>query len=331
MKFATIAHLLYEEDAALAPREWFEGDMIISPELNIHGTKGHVAALLLTAVQVMNMPRPAIRKQILDAAVHLQESHGVQLIHLGGLTTSVTQGGLWMAEQSAFHGFFNHGDSYTAAVTVSTVERAVEMSDRRPADLSLAIVGAYGIIGEAVSKRLVPQFGHTTLVGRKPEKLRELARSLTGDFTTTVNLETNRADVVVTATNHPTALLGTEHLKTHATVVDVSQPPNVSPDLCRQRPDVLRVDGGLVDFPPQHRLPIPGVPPGKMLACIAEVIMQASENEKRHYVGSIDPAQLEKTAAWGKKYGFEPRELTAFGRPLQRSTPVGGAGVTAGS
>ena len=115
----------------------------------------------------------------------------------------------------------------------------------------------------------------------------------------------------------PDALLQSEHLAKDAIVVDVSQPPNLSLRVCQQRPDIHRIDGGLVDFPVQ--IVIPGMPQGKNFACIAEVIMQALENERKNHVGSIDLSHLRKTEHWAKKYGFILKELTNYGQRISRS------------
>ena len=316
MKFATIGHLRVQEDIQQFPKSWIQGNIVVSPELDIHGTKGHITGLILTAKQMMMLPREQVRNQILDAAVYLQDEFDVNVIQLGALTTSVTDGGLWVVQQKDFKGFVNHGDSYTAAVTCQASLKALRFFNFNPADQVLAIVGAYGVIGEAVSKILVPHFHHTILIGRIQEKFKELEQRVTGDFETTTELRTKRADIIITATSHPTALLHSVHLKDKAIVVDVSQPQNLTYEVCKQRPDITRVDGGLVDFP--VTIDIPGMPPGKNFACIAEVIMQAIENDRNHHVGSIKLNHLRTTEGWGEKYGFLLRELTNFGIPLQK-------------
>ncbi len=314
MKFATIGHLCYEEDISQFPRSWIQGNLAVSPELDVRGTKGYITGLTLTARQMMELPRDVVRQHILDAAVFLQERFDVEVIQLGALTTSVTDGGVWMTKQKAYEGFVNHGDSYTAAVTCQSVVKGMRFFQKEPSDHRIAIVGAYGVIGEAVSKLLVPEFQHAILIGRKKEKFKDLEEHLQGDFETTVELKTKEADVIVTATSHPEALLRSEHLGRDAIVVDVSQPPNLSVEVCRQRPDVHRIDGGIVDF--SVPIVIPGMPPGKNFACIAEVIMQAMENERKNHVGSIDINYLHKTEKWANKYGFLLNELTNFGQSI---------------
>lgn len=311
MKFATIGHLLVWKNIEQFPESWIHGNLIVSPELNVHGTKGYISGLTLTAQQMIHLPKEIVRKHILDAAVFLQNEFGVDIIQLGALTTSVTDGGVWVAKQKDYEGFVNHGDSYTAAVTCKSVEMVLRFFDKLPGDQTIAIVGAYGIIGEAVSKILVPQFHHAILIGRRKEKFKELEKNVKGDFETTVELKTKEADVIVTATSHPDALLQSEHLRREAIVVDVSQPPNLSLEMYQARPDVCRVDGGLVDFP--IITGIPGMATGKNFACIVEVIMQAMEDERQNHVGSIDLNHLHKTEKWGSKYGFTLNELTNFG------------------
>lgn len=314
MKFATIGHFFVHENISMFPKSWTHGNLIVSPELDVNGTKGYITGITLTAEEMMNLPLEKVRKIILDAAVLLQDEFEVDLIQLGALTTSVTSGGEWVVQQKEYTGFVNHGDSYTAAVTCQATLKALKLFQNNPYNQILAIIGAYGVIGEAVSKILVPQFQHSILIGRRQEKFKKLEENVKGDFETTVELKTKEADIIVTATSHPTALLQSEHLKKNVIVVDVSQPPNLSSIICKQRPDICRIDGGLVDFP--IKIIIPGMPVGKNFACISEVIMQAMENERENHVGSIDFNHLRKTEKWAKKYGYTLNELTNFGKAL---------------
>jgi len=318
MKFATIGHLIDEKSSKQLPKTWIHKKLIVSPEIDIDGTKGHIIGLMLTAQQIMGLPRNKIRQDILDAALFAQNELDVDVIQLGALTTSVTSGGRWLADQKEYAGFVNHGDSYTAAVTCLAVRKALNLFKKNPSDVILAVVGAYGVIGEAVSKLLVPQFSHSILIGRREEKLKELERNLKGSFDTTIDLKTKDADIIVTATSHPKALLKSDHLKEDAIIVDVSQPPNLLPDVCRNRPDICRIDGGYVDFPKEHHIPIPGMPIGKLFSCIVEVIMQAMENEHKNHVGCIDLEHLRKTEKWAKKYGYTLNELTNFGKTIDQ-------------
>jgi predicted amino acid dehydrogenase len=318
MKFATIGHLIDNSHIDNLPKHWVHKDLIFSPELNINGVKGHIAGLKLTAKQVMSLPQEKVRQRILEAAIFLQDEFNVDLIQLGALTTSVTSGGVWLVNQKGYGGFVNHGDSYTSAITCQTVNRALKMFEKKSSDLILSVIGSYGIIGEAVSKILVPQFKHSILIGRRENKLKELGNNLTGSFETTTAIKTKNVDVIITATSHPTALLKSKHLKKNAIIVDVSQPPNLSYNECKKRSDITRIDGGYVDFPKKYHMPVPGMPSGKLYACVVEVIMQAMENEKMHHIGTVELKHLKKTERWAEKYGFTLKNLTNFGIDIVR-------------
>ncbi len=316
MKFAILGHFIDENHLERLPKEWIHDNLIVSQEFNFNETNGYILGIMLTAKQMMNYPKETVRQKILDAVLFAQNELDVEIIQLGALTTSVTTGGRWLAEQKNYTGFVNHGDSYTTAVTCQAVEKALNLFEKKSFESILAIVGAYGIIGEAVSKTLVSQFSHSILIGRREEKLEELTAKLKGSFETTVDLKTKDADIIVTATSHPKALLGSEHLKENAIVVDVSQPPNLSQEVCQKRSDICRIDGGYVDYPAKYSFSIPGMPVGKCFSCMAEVIMQAMDKQRENHVGSIDLEHLRKTEKWGEKYGFNLNELTNFGKTI---------------
>ncbi len=319
MKFATLGHLMVKENIKKMPREWVYDKWIYSPEINLNGTKGHITGLRLTAKDIMSMPLEDVRQKILDLAVFIQDEFDVELIQLGALTTSVTSGGKWFTDiQNDYRGFVNHGDSYTSAVACQNVIKSLEFFDKNPSDTTIAIIGAYGIIGEAVSKVLVPQFKHSILIGRRENKLEELKNTISGSFETTIDLKTKNVDVIITATSHPKALLKSEHLKKNAIIIDVSQPPNLSYDVCQKRPDIFRADGGFVDLPKEYQYQVPGIPKGKVFSCVAEIMMQAMENNRENHVGSIDLKHLKRTEEWGNKYNLRLKELTNFGMKIEK-------------
>ena len=270
----------------------------------------------MAAKDILSNPLNEIRKKILDAALHLQNNYEIELIQLGALTTSVTQGGQWLSDHSRYKGFVNHGDTYTAAVACNVVQKMIEKYSIQPDEFTLAIVGAYGIIGEMISKKLTSQFNHTYLIGRKQRKLEELGNQLSDNITLSTELKTNTADVVITATNHPSALLNSEDLKKNAFVIDIAQPSNVSFDLCQKRTDIVRIDGGYVSLPKKFKVNIPGYPQGRIFSCISEVIMQALENDRSNHVGSIDMNFFDVTEEWARKYGFVLEDLTNFGKVI---------------
>jgi len=316
MNIATIGHLDYKDRLKQIPVSWMQEQLIVSPELKFSDSnKYYFLALKLTAQEIMTLPQEIVRQKILEAALFAQDEFDVELVQLGGLTTSVTRGGEWLVDQKEYTGFVNHGDSYTASVACKAVLKILKINDEDPSNLILAIVGSYGIIGEVVSKIFVPQFSHSILIGPRKEKLLELEKKIQGVFEITTELKTKEADIIITATSHPAALLQSSHLRKNAIIVDVSQPPNLTQDVCKKRPDIHRIDGGYVDFPKDFH--IPGFPTGKIFACIAEAIMQGRENEYCNHVGTIVLNHLKKTETWAEKYGYTLKELTNFGETIK--------------
>lgn len=83
-------------------------------------------------------------------------------------------------------------------------------------------------------------------------------------------------DLVLAATSTPDQLVQPEYVREGAAVCDVSQPPNVGPQLKETRPDLRVVAGGLVQLPGGRDLGIDfGVPSGVTYACTAETMIIA--------------------------------------------------------
>jgi len=124
------------------------------------------------------------------------------------------------------------------------------------------------------------------------------------------------SDIVIAATSYPGSLIRSGHLKKGAIVYDIAQPINLSPAVCLERPDILRIDGCYTKIPNIDLKIEMGPPSGTTFSCLAETIMQTLEDEDGHHVGEIDIVHVEKTIVWKKKYGFEHAEFTNFGNPV---------------
>ncbi|WP_329438328.1 aminotransferase class III-fold pyridoxal phosphate-dependent enzyme [Streptomyces canus] len=99
-----------------------------------------------------------------------------------------------------------------------------------------------------------------------------------GMLTASVDAETvlPEGDLVLAATSTPDQLIQPELVRRGAAVCDVSQPPNVGPQLKAARPDLRVVAGGLVEMPGGRDLGVDfGVPSGVTYACTAETMILA--------------------------------------------------------
>lgn len=85
-----------------------------------------------------------------------------------------------------------------------------------------------------------------------------------------------QGDLVLAATSTPDQIVRPELIRRGAALCDVSQPPNIGPELRRARPDLMVVAGGLVELPGKRDLGVDfGVPSGVTYACTAETMIIA--------------------------------------------------------
>ncbi|MCO5166140.1 MAG: aminotransferase class III-fold pyridoxal phosphate-dependent enzyme [Planctomycetes bacterium] len=127
------------------------------------------------------------------------------------------------------------------------------------------------------------------------------------------------ADVVLTATSDPAAVIGPDDLRRGAIVCDVAKPADVAAAVVEARPDVLVFEGGLARWPEplsvgQHL----GLPPGVALACLTETVVLALEGARAGRFGRVkglaDEARTLRAAA--RRHGFDLADLHRGGRAL---------------
>lgn len=127
------------------------------------------------------------------------------------------------------------------------------------------------------------------------------------------------ADVVLSATSDPDAVIGPDDLARGAIVCDVAKPADVAAAVVEARPDVLVFEGGLARWPEplsvgQHL----GYPPGVALACLTETVVLALEGVRAGRFGRVttlaDEARTIRAAA--RRHGFDLADLHRGGRAL---------------
>lgn len=285
-----------------------------------HEVEGWIISIFLTAAQMINKPLFA-RQRVLQAVRYAQDELKAEFIGLGSYTSSITHGGDWLVRHADLTSCLTHGDSYAVAASVEGITEVL------PLDLSsktLAIVGAYGLIGEALAKLLCHRCSRLLLIGRRWHLLKALRDTLLAengeqplDLDISDNLEDiQEADVVITATSAPSAIIKPHYLKGGAWIYDVAQPMNTAPTLMEEREDVQVVDGAFVNIPGVDLGIDFGTPPGTAFACFTETLMQILEGNCQHHVGRIDLSHVATTANWAKKYGFTHAQPTCFGHKI---------------
>ncbi|MEW6184770.1 MAG: hypothetical protein AB1585_03415 [Thermodesulfobacteriota bacterium] len=279
--------------------------------------KGHIVLIWLTGHQMIAPNHNgSVRKRILEAILFAQNRLNCGVVGLGALTASVTSGGRWVAEHPEITCAITHGDHHATGLAIEGIEKlAKEKFGSTLSNLTLNLIGATGIIGDALSRALTPLTGKLILTGRKKSKLAKYSNlpnvEISDDITDAIT-----ADIVVTATSWPDALIKPEHLKKGAIVYEVSQPRNVSPQVAEKRKDILIVDGSYARVPENINFWWMSLPHHHTFGCMAETIMQCLEGDPNHHVGSIDLSFLEEVKRRAQKYGFTHADFTSFNTPI---------------
>lgn len=139
-------------------------------------------------------------------------------------------------------------------------------------------------------------------------------------FSTAIDESLKQADVVISATSATEKFIHSGNLKEGAIVCDISRPANVSEEVSRKRPDVLVIDGGVVEVPGKPSLGWDfGFEEGLAYACMAETMMLALEHDYRHFSLGSSGVNLEsilKTRYLAGEHGFKLADFRSFNRPL---------------
>jgi acetylornithine/succinyldiaminopimelate/putrescine aminotransferase/predicted amino acid dehydrogenase len=143
-------------------------------------------------------------------------------------------------------------------------------------------------------------------------------------FSTDLNAILAKADVVISATSATEKVINAGNLKAGAIVCDISRPANVSEEVDAARPDVLVIDGGVIEVPGQPSLGWDfGFEEGLAYACMAETMMLALEQQYKHYSLGSSGVNLEtilRTRYLAAEHGFKLANFRSFNRPLSEES-----------
>jgi fatty aldehyde-generating acyl-ACP reductase len=288
---------------------------------------GYLIAVPFTAVQMLNLPRSRVQAK-LELAVDKARDLGARIVGLGALTASVSAGGKTLSRRDDIG--ITNGNAFTAAMTLSGIERLLRLL---PDDPLIALVGATGSVGSCLTRLLARRYsGRLLLVARNRGRLDALAgETRRDDLAVEVSSDmgdVRRADLVVLLTSSSDSLLRSEHLKSGAVVLDDTVPRNTDPTLLTARPDVLIVDGGLVDVSGTTlRGGGIGLPRGLAYACLAETMLLALDEHEGHFaIGAATVDQAERMVALADRWselGFTLAPFRSFGRTIDPAALAG--------
>ncbi len=342
MKFAFIIHPIDLEDITkrIKPLRLFPGAMaegiirylpvfkaseitgVRSPSAE---TEGWFIACPLTSRQMLGLPIDYVTRRIIEAG-KLAERLGAEVVGLGAMTSVVGDAGITIANNLDIA--VTSGNSYTVFTALEGACRAAEFMGINLGRAEVAVVGATGSIGSVCARILAPRAGGLILVARERHRLERVAHQILNDtgvvprLTTDIRDALKGADVVVTVTAAVDTVIEPSYLKTGAVVCDVARPRDVSRRVAQVRPDVLVIEGGVVEVPGDVKFNYNfGFPPKTAYACMAETMILALENRAENFsLGrELTVEQVQEIGALGHKHGFKLAGWRSFERALSPS------------
>ncbi len=338
-RFAFMIHPLDVSDytrkfefAKYLPESWVEGIFKYSPPIkvsNITGIKsehaeaeGAFVACPLTSRQLMELPTEYALKKIIQTG-KLAEKQGAKIIGLGAFTSVVGDAGMTIANNLNIA--VTTGNSYTVATALEGTRMAAFKMGIDFNRANIAVIGATGAIGKAVSRILARDVKNLTMVARSEQNLKDLANIILSETGLAVNVSTDikstlrRSDIVIAVSSAVDAIIEPEDLKPGAIVCDVARPRDVSRAVIEKRDDVLVIDGGVVDVPGNVDFHFDfGFPKGTSMACMAETMMLAMEERYENFTIGRDLSveQIDEINAIARKHGFKVSGFRSFERAL---------------
>lgn len=178
---------------------------------------------------------------------------------------------------------------------------------------------AAGSLGDKVSR-----MENLPTANAPAKEFTEFARSQKNGLpvivSTDLYTELPKADVIISATNTTNSLITSDVVKPGALVCDISRPSNISKEVIHNRPDVLVIEGGVVEIPGLPSLGWNfGFEEGQAYACMSETMLLALEQDYRHMsLGSsgINMESILYTQKLAQKHGFKLATLKSFDLPL---------------
>ena len=272
--------------------------------------------------QFVSMPREVIYQKIV-AGARLGQERGARIVGLGGYTSVVGDAGITVASRVPDMAVTS-GNSYTIATALQGALEAARRLGMELDSVRCAVVGASGSIGSVCARIMARKVREIVLVARNRGRLQKIAQTIKedcgreADIFTEVSPGVRDADIIITATSSTGNIITADDLKPGALVCDVSLPHDVCREVASQRPDVLVIEGGMVEIPGE-RMDFDfdfGYPPRISLACMAETILLALEGRYENFTlgRGIRIEQVEEIARIADKHGFKLAGFRSFDR-----------------
>lgn len=288
---------------------------------NGRSLKGWFIACPLTPTRMVTLPPAVVYKKIIQTG-HYAEKLGARLLGLGAFTSVVGDGGITIAKNLNIP--VTTGDSLTIAMAVRAIREAADIMEI-PLDIAkVAIIGATGAIGSVCADMLAPDVGQLLLIGRREEKLQQVAKNAHNQGCQDVVISSDmsqlhEAHLIITVTSAVETIIEAKHLREGAIICDVARPRDISRQVAEQRPDILVIEGGMVKVPGSVDFGFNfGFPPKMAYACMAETMTLALEQKYESYTlgKDIKLSQVVTIDRIAEKHGFRLGGFRSFERAV---------------
>ncbi|PIE80098.1 MAG: shikimate dehydrogenase [Chloroflexi bacterium] len=293
----------------------------ICSKANGRSLKGWFVACPLTPTRMVTLPPAVVYKKIIQTGQYA-EKLGARLLGLGAFTSVVGDGGITISQNLDIP--VTTGDSLTVAMAVRAIREAAQIMGTFLESAKVAIIGATGAIGSVCANMLAPDVRQLLLIGRRQEKLNEVAASARKRGCQDVILSSDMAQLheahlIITVTSAVESIIEAKHLRPGAIVCDVARPRDISRQVAEQRPDVLVIEGGMVEVPGPVDFGFNfGFPPKMAYACMAETMVLALEQKYESYTlgKDIKLSQVVTIDKIADKHGFKLGGFRSFERAV---------------
>ena len=336
--FAFIIHPLEKEDIfrklkfmrrwpdAMVDAARFIPPFKVSSITGVEGPHGACEGLFvgcpITATQILTLPTNYVLKKIIQAG-RVAEKRGAKIVGLGAMTSVVGDAGITIDKHLKIA--VTTGNSYTVGTALEGTREAARLMGHDLKKAEVLVVGATGSIGSVCARILARDVGFLTLLARNEARLEQLAVQITGEtgltpqITMDVKEALRRADIIVAVSGAAESLIQAEDLKPGSVVCDVARPRDVSKSVAEQRPDVLVIEGGVVEVPGDVNFNFNfGFPPKTAYACMAETMILTLEGRFESFSLGRDMSveQIDEICGLARKHGFALAGMRSFERAV---------------
>ncbi|OCQ98868.1 long-chain acyl-[acyl-carrier-protein] reductase [Nostoc sp. MBR 210] len=261
----------------------------------------------------------AATRKILNAMAHAQK-HDIDITALGGFSSIIFEN-FNLEQFSQVRNVtleferFTTGNTHTAYIICRQVEAAAKQVGIELSKATVAICGATGDIGSAVTRWLDAKTDvkEILLIARNQERLQNLQDELGRGKIMALEEALPEADIVVWVASMPKGVeIDSKVLKQPCVLIDGGYPKNLATKI--QHPDVHVLNGGIVE----HSLDIDWkimkivnmeVPERQLFACFAEAMLLEFEKLHTNFSWGRNQITVDKMEQIGQasvKHGFRP-------------------------